>query len=113
MYNKTPSYPIHLKVLYTFSYVILFVLLCLIFPQVGLHGQEFPEDVTPPTFLSACPVEAGLVDLPGDEGRDNGEPTARLTLADTIAPHWFSPPEGTLYIIPRKKVFQLLSLGIM
>ena len=64
-------------------------------PQVGLYGQEFSEDVTPPTFLSACPVEAGLVDLPGEEEGLGGEPTERLTLADTIAPHWFSPPEGS------------------
>ena len=69
-------------------------------PQVGLYGQEFSEDVTPPTFLSACPVEAGLVDLPGEEEGPGGEPTERLTLADTIAPHWFSPPEGSWHKFP-------------
>ena len=64
--------------------------------QVGLYGQEFPDDVAPPTFLSACPVEVGLVDLPGEGEGPAGEPTERLTLADTIAPHWFFPPEGLL-----------------
>jgi hypothetical protein len=62
------------------------------FEQVGLYGQVFPEDTPPPSLLSACPVEPGLVDLPGEVGR--GEPTEKLTLADTVAPHWFSPPEG-------------------
>ena len=61
--------------------------------QVGLHGQEFPDDTTPPTLLSACPVEPGLVDLPVEGGGDR-QPTDKLTLRDTIAPHWFSPPEG-------------------
>lgn len=62
--------------------------------QVGLHGQEFPDDASPPPLLSAYPVEPGLVDLSSEAGR--GEPTEKLTLADTIAPHWFSPPEGTV-----------------
>ena len=48
-----------------------------------------------PPLLSAYPVEPGLVDLSGE--RAGGEPTEKLTLADTIAPHWFSPPEGVVY----------------
>ena len=36
------------------------------------------------------------MDLPGQSG-ERGEPTEKLTLADTIAPHWFSPPEGLKY----------------
>lgn len=81
--------------------------------QIGLHGQEFPEDTPPPCLLSACPVEAGLVDLPGEGER--GEPTEKLTLADTIAPHWFSPPEGivklTLHVPFFSLHFSLLSPG--
>ena len=63
--------------------------------KVGLHGQMFPEDASLPPLLSAYPVEPGLVDLSGE--RAGGEPTEKLTLADTIAPHWFSPPEGVVY----------------
>ena len=75
----------------------------LVSPQIGLHGQEFPEDTPPPCLLSACPVEAGLVDLPGEGER--GEPTEKLTLADTIAPHWFSPPEGIVKLTVLRFIF--------
>lgn len=66
--------------------------------QIGLYGQEFSEDSAPLSFLSAYPVEAGLVDV--EEGAGQEDPGERLTLADTIAPHWFSPPEGTFVSIP-------------
>lgn len=49
-----------------------------------------------PTLLTCRPLKRStLVDITQDEGIDGGVADGRgLTLADTIAPHWFIPPEG-------------------
>ena len=81
-----------------FSYVYVFRDLNVITspcPQVGLHGQELTAEFGPPvTLLTALPVGTGsLVDL--EEGDEAGVTWGGgITLADSIAPHWFTPPEG-------------------
>lgn len=64
------------------------------FQQVGIHGRDFLEDDALPTMLSARPMKgAGLVNVGEQEGEDEGVAEVRgLSLADTIAPHWFTPP---------------------
>ena len=70
------------------------LLLDLEFECVGVYGQELTEEIGP-TVLTALPMRAGLVDLRGeDEGYDDGDGVG-LTLGDTIAPHWFFPPDST------------------
>ena len=62
-----------------------------------MYGEEVPREVDPlPTLLTAYPVRGlKLVSIAQDEGIDGGVAEGRdLTLADTIAPHWFIPPEG-------------------
>lgn len=73
------------------------------FHQVGMHGQDFNEDEAIPTMLTACPVKGmgvASVGPGGEEEEEEDEGIAGVTelgglcLADTIAPHWFVPPEG-------------------
>ena len=49
-----------------------------------------------PTLLTSRPLKGStLVNITQDEGIDGGVADGcGLTLADTIAPHWFIPPEG-------------------
>ena len=72
--------------------------------QVGIYGEELAKDVDPlPTLVMAYPVRGSrLISIAQDEGIEWGMADGRaLTLADTIAPHWFVPPEGErlLYIL--------------
>ena len=74
------------------------------FQQVGQHGQDFTEEDAPPTMLSARPTKGeGLVDLgegqkeeekEEDEGVGDMIDAKGLSLADTVAPHWFTPPNS-------------------
>lgn len=62
-----------------------------------MYGEEVPKEVDPlPSLLSANPIQGSmLINIAPDEGIDGGMVEGRgLTLADTIAPHWFIPPEG-------------------
>lgn len=66
-----------------------------------MYGEELPKEVDPlPTLLTAHPLKGSrLINVTQDEGIGGGMAEGRsLTLADTIAPHWFIPPEGTLGI---------------
>ena len=65
---------------------------------MGVYGEEIPKDVDPlPTFITAYPTKGSrLISVAQDEGIEGGVSDGRdLTLADAIAPHWFTPPEGT------------------
>ena len=65
--------------------------------QVGVYGEDLPKEVDSfSTLLTSRPVKGStLVNVTQDEGIDGGVADGRgLTLADTIAPHWFIPPEG-------------------
>ena len=60
------------------------------------------DDAVPAHLLSAYTVDAGLVQMAeegggrgGGAGRGATVPEERLSLADTVAPHWFTPPDGT------------------
>ena len=68
---------------------------------MGVYGEEIPKDVDPlPTFITAYPTKGSrLISVAQDEGIEGGVSDGRgLTLADTIAPHWFTPPEGTIVL---------------
>ena len=62
-----------------------------------MYGEDLPKDMDSfPTLLTSRPLKGStLVNITQDEGIDGGVSDGRgLTLADTIAPHWFIPPEG-------------------
>lgn len=62
-----------------------------------MYGEELPKEVDPlPTLLTAYPMRGSrLISITQDEGIDGDVAEGcGLTLADTIAPHWFIPPEG-------------------
>lgn len=70
------------------------------FHHAGVYGRDFTEEDAPPTLLSARPIkEAGLVNVGEEEVEDEGvgsddmEEVWGLSLADSIAPHWFIPPK--------------------
>ena len=65
--------------------------------QVGVYGEDLPKEVDSfPTLLTSRPLKGSrLINISQDEGIDGGVFDGRgPTLADTIAPHWFTPPEG-------------------
>lgn len=67
------------------------------FAQVGVYGEDLPKEMDSfPTLLTSRPLKGStLVNVMQDEGIDGGVADGRgLTLADSIAPHWFTPPEG-------------------
>ena len=62
-----------------------------------MYGEDLPKEVDSfPTLLTSRPLKGStLVNITQDEGISGGVTGERgLTLADTIAPHWFIPPEG-------------------
>ena len=62
-----------------------------------MYGEDLPKEVDSyPTLLTSRSLKgARLVNITQDEGIDGGVVDGcGLTLADTIAPHWFTPPEG-------------------
>ena len=64
-----------------------------------MYGEDLSKEVDSfPTLLTSRPLKGStLVNITHtqDEGIDGGVADGRgLTLADTIAPHWFIPPEG-------------------
>ena len=66
-----------------------------------MYGEELPKEVDPlPTLLTAYPMRGSrLISIAQDEGIEGCVAEGwGLTLADTIAPHWFIPPEGTVKI---------------
>ncbi len=69
------------------------------FQQVGVYGQDTREDSLP-VMLTAHPVKGvGLVSVEPEKEELRGgvgdmEKTPRLTLSESIAPHWFVPPTG-------------------
>ena len=68
------------------------------FVQVGIYGQDLANYDPLPTMVTAHPVKGvGLVNIEGeeeDEGIGGVKGVNALTLSETIAPHWFVPPEG-------------------
>ena len=64
------------------------------FEKVGLFGERLEEGskgTYPLTLISALPNTNGDLEVDGSTlGMDSG----RLSLAYSIAPHWFVPPEG-------------------
>ena len=63
------------------------------FDQVGVYGQQLSEDLYP-ALLTAHPVKG--VDLVGVGAEDEGynDCGQGISLSDTIAPTWFTPPDG-------------------
>ena len=71
----------------------------ILYLQVGLYGQELSEELGPPvTLVTSLPVRTGsLVDL--EEGEEERVTWGGgITLADSIAPYWFAPSEGSAVI---------------
>lgn len=66
------------------------------FQQVGVYGQDFGDEDPLPTMITARPLRgAGLVNIEEeDEGVGGVWDVNGLTLGDSIAPHWFTPPDG-------------------
>lgn len=75
------------------------------FYQVGINRRDSAEEEDAlPSMLTAHPVgRVGLVSVGEEEegGVEVGEAeqSKGISLADTIAPHWFLPPEGENDII--------------
>lgn len=76
------------------------------FEKVGLFGERLEEGskgTYPLTLISALPNTNGDLEVDGSTlGMDSG----RLSLAYSIAPHWFVPPEGP-------QMYSLLSAHFM
>ena len=66
------------------------------FEKIRVYGERLPEDfngVQPITLISALPSNSSE-----KGGGVMGEESKGLTLSQSIAPHWFIPPDGELIV---------------
>lgn len=68
------------------------------FEQVGVYGQQLSKRAELyPTLLTAHPVRGvDLVSVGEEDEGYSGAGGQGISLADTVAPTWFTPPEGNL-----------------
>ena len=66
------------------------------FEKIRVYGERLPEDFSggqPITLISALPSSSSE-----EGGGVMGEESRGLTLSQSIAPHWFIPPDGELIV---------------
>ena len=75
------------------------------FEKMGVYGERLQEDFSggqPVTLISALPSNSSE-----EGGGVMGEESKGLTLSQSIAPHWFTPPEGELIVTNCRVTFEL------